>query len=287
MKQSGIILLLFLLGVPVVAQSNRLDSLLLDVLGDDKRIDRLLNPPSVYLYGAITCDTKTFYAGRELGDNMYTINGNAYLMHSRGFYIGASGAWYKGLDPAYNATVVTAGIMKALNKKKNLSFRASYSRYFYYKADSLSDNVLNNNLGVGLTLRNKWIGGRLSFNSLFGNEFGMNMSSDIFGNITLTRFGSSGKIFLAPELSLFFGSETIEYESEGSMIDPLDSSYTTTDKYGLLNTRIDLPICVYAGDFDIEFSYSVNIPATKENNAVYPMSSFFSVSIGYILPLKL
>jgi hypothetical protein len=286
MKQVIVQTLMLFCGLQVFAQSDRIDSLLLNVLGDDKEISRLLDPPGFYLYSGATCDNKTFYAGRELGDDMYTINGSMYLMHSRGYYIGASGAWYTDLDPAYNATVLSAGIIKPLNKKKNLSLRASYSRYFFNSADSVSDNDINSNIGVGLTLRNRWIGGRLSFNALFGEQFGMNFSPEVFSNITIARFGISGKLFLAPGVSLFVGSETIEYESGGSSIDPSDISYITTDKYGLLNTQIYLPVCAYAGDFDFEFGYSVNFPTTMDTSQSYPISSFLSFSVGYLLPLN-
>jgi len=278
--------LMLFCGLQVSAQSDRIDSLLLNVLGDDKDISRLLDPPSFYLYSGAICDSKTFYAGRELGDNMYTINGSTYLMHSRGYYIGASGSWYPDLNPAYNATVLSAGIIKPLNKAKSLIFRASYSRYFFNDSDSVSDSDIKNNIGIGLTLRNKWIGGRLSLNTLFGKEFGMNLSPEIFSNITIARFGTSGKLFLAPEVSLFIGSETIEYESTGSSVDPSVTSYTTTDKYGLLNTQIYLPVSVYMGDFDFEFGYSVNIPTTMDTSQSYPISSFLSFSIGYLLPLN-
>lgn len=286
MKRVIVQTLMLFCGLQVFAQSDRIDSLLLNVLGDDKEISRLLDPPAFYLYSGAICDNKTFYAGRELGDDMYTINGSMYLMHSRGYYIGASGAWYPDLNPAYNATVLSAGLIKPLNKKKNLSLRASYSRYFFNSADSVSDNDINNNIGVGLTLRNKWIGGRLSFNALFGDEFGMNFSPVVFSNITIARFGISGKLFMAPEVSLFVGSETIEYASTGSSVDPSGTSYTTTDKYGILNTQIYLPVCVYAGDFDFEFGYSVNFPTTMDTSQSYPISSFLSFSVGYLLPLN-
>ena len=286
MKRFFLQILILSCGFKSYAQPDRIDSLLLNVLGDDKDIIRLLDPPSFYLYNGALCDSKTFYAGRESGDNLYTINGSTYLMHSRGYYIGASGAWYPKLNPSYNATVLSAGIIKPLNKKKSLSFRASYSRYFFNNTDSLSDNVLNNNIGVGLTLRNKWIGGRLSFNALFGSEYGINLSPEVFSNITIARLGTSGKLFLAPEVSLFIGSETIEYESSVSSIDPSGTSYTTTDKYGLLNTRIYLPVCVYVGDFDFELGYSFNIPTTQDKSVTYPVSSFLSFSVGYLLPLN-
>jgi hypothetical protein len=286
MKQSGIILLMLLCTAPVVAQAEKLDSLLTDVLGDDKKLYRLLNPSSVYIYSGIAYDNKTLYAGRELGDNMHTVNGNVYIVHSRGFYIGASGTWYSGLDPAYNATVLSAGIIKPLNKSRNMSLRASYSRFIFSSTDSVTNSFLNNNLGVGLTMRNKYIGGRLTFNALFGKDLGMNFEPALFGNVILAMFGTFNKIFLAPEISAFFGSETIEYESSGSAIDPQSLSYSTTDKYGLLNTKVTLPICIYLGNFDVELSYSINIPTTRAYSVSNPVSTYFSLSIGFLLPLN-
>jgi len=288
MKRAAIEILLLLWGLPALSQYDRIDSLLLDVFGNDKALNHLFDQPSAnsYIYSGINCDSKTFYAGRELGDNMYSINGNLYMFHSSGLYFGASGSWYSDLDPGYNFTVVTAGIRKPLNQKKNLSFRASYSRYLLNSADSVTENVSKNNLGAGLLIRNNWIGGYLSFNALFGKEFRMNLSPAIFSNITLARFGKYGKIMLSPEISLFIGAETIVNESGNSIIDPLSSSYTITEKYGLLNTQAYLPVCVYAGSFSFEFGCSVNIPMTQDNTIRYPVNSFFSFSVGYLLPLK-
>jgi len=288
MKRGTILIMLLLWGFPALSQYDRIDSLLLDMFGNDKALNHLFDQPSAssYIYSGINCDSKTFYAGRELGDNMYSLNGNLYMFHSGGLYFGASGSWYSDLDPGYNSTLVTAGMRKPLNKKKNLSFRASYSRFFFNTADSATEIVFNNNLGAGLLLRNNFIGGRLSFNLLFGKEIGMNLTPSIFSNITLVRFGGFGKFFLAPELSLFIGSETIEYENGSSIIDPLDSPSSVTKKYGLLNTQVYIPVSVYAGNFDIEFGYSVNFPMAQDKIFTYPVSSFFSFSIGYLLPLN-
>ncbi len=288
MRSVSIFILLMTSGLSVWSQTDMLDSLLNDVFGDDKEMMQLLNPPSVYyyLYGSVAGDSKTYYAGRELGDNIYNMNGNLYFFHSKGFFIGASGTWYSQLDPGYNTTIISAGINKPLNRKKSLNFRASYSRYFYNNADPEVENVFNNNLGTGISLRNKWLGGRLSFNFLFGKDFGMNFMPSIYSHITVARFGDDNTIQLSPELSVFIGSETVEYENTSQMGNPPQESPTTEDTYGLLNTQVYFPVCVYLGDFDLELGYSVNIPTTQDEISTYPVSSFFSLSIGYFLPLN-
>ena len=283
MKKLFTIIILLMAVVKASSQADRLDSLLIDVLGNDKQLMRLIDPPAAYfyIYGGVNGDSKTFYAGRELGDNMITANGSIYLFHSKGFFAGASGMWQSQTVPGYSATIATAGTSLSLNKKKSIRFRTAYSRYFYNFTDSLENNTFKNNINTGLSLRNHWIGARLSMNVLFGEDFGINVTPEIFSYITIARFGKYNKIQLAPELSAFIGSETVELKKSGSQTD-----IQTEDVYSLLNTQLYLPVCLYLGDFDLELGYSVNIPATQDENTNYPVTSFFSFSLGYLIPLN-
>ncbi len=291
MKPAVVLSILILFGSNAWSQTDRLDSLLYDVLGNDREMKKLLNPPSsyCYLYGGFAGDSKTLYAGREIGEDIYALNGSLYFLHSKGFYLGASGSWYSQSDPGYKNTIATAGYLKSLNKKNTLIFRASYNRYFFNDEDTSASYAFKNNVGTSLSLRNKWIGGRLSFNFLFGETFGMNATPSVFSRITLLRFGALNKIQLEPEISLFIGSESVEYTTAGSLSGHMSGSQqelTAQDVYGLLNTQFYLPVCIYLGDFDIELGYSLNIPHTQNQNSSYPVSSFFTISLGYMLPLN-
>lgn len=273
------------------SQTDSLDSLLLEVMGDDKEIMRLINPPTsyCYLYGGIGGDSKSHYAGREIGDDMYNVNGNIFFFHSKGYFIGASGTWYSQTDPGYSNTIFTAGFSKSINQKKSLFLRASYSRYLYHNSNPDTVNAFTNNLAAGITLRNKWIGGRLSFNFLFGTDYGINLRPEIFLRIPVLRFGKYNKIQMEPDLSFFVGSETVEYENAGNLNNNLPDSQSSTSTeivYGLLNTQFYLPACIYVGDFDIELGYSVNIPRSQDQSIDYPVSSFFTVSLGYLIALN-
>ncbi len=291
MKRVTIYIVLMICVFPAFSQTDRLDSLLADVLGDDKEMMKFLAPPPTfcYLYSGIAGNNKTFYAGREIGEDMYIMNGSIYFFHSTGFFIGTTGSWYSQLNPGYSNTIVTAGFYKALNPKKNLTFRASYNRYFYNTTDDETANLFRNNLGTGLTFRSKGIGGRISFNFLFGQDFGMNITPNIFARITIARFGTYNRIRVEPEFSMFIGSEIVEYISAGNLTGQQSDSQissATKDVYGLLNTQLYLPFVIYAGDFDIELGYAVNIPKSKDEYTTWPVSSFFSVSLGYLLPLN-
>jgi len=291
MRPVAVYILMLMCGFRAFSQTDRLDSLLNEVMGDDKEMMRLINPPLsyCYLYSGIMSDSKTFYAGREIGDNMYSISGSIYFFHSKGFYIGTSGSWHSQLDPGYSNTILSAGFYTALNQKKSIHLRASYNRYFYNSGDAETNNVFNNNVGTSISLRNSWIGSRLSFNFLFGQDFGMNFTPNIFSRILIASFGKYNKIRIEPEGSLFFGSEYVEYtvtDNLNSQQSGTQSSFMTNDGYGLLNTQFYLPVCIYLGDFDIELGYSVNIPNSQDKSIEYPVSSFFSISLGYLLPLN-
>ena len=282
--------ILLLTGIlPAFSQTDALDSLLLEIMGNDREIMRLINPPTsyCYLYGGIGGENKSYYAGREIGDDMYNMNGNIFFFHSKGFFIGASGSWYSQTEPGYTNTILTTGFGNSINKKKSLSLRASYSRYFYHNSDPDTITPFTNNLAGSISLRNKWIGGRLAVNFLFGTDFGINLRPVFFSRIPVFRFGMFNKIQLEPEVSVFIGSESVEYDIAGNLSGMQGSQSSTIENvYGLLNTQILIPVCFYLGDFDLELSYSLNIPVSSEENVQYPVSSSFSFSVGYLLPLN-
>ncbi|UCH13165.1 MAG: hypothetical protein JSV22_08605 [Bacteroidales bacterium] len=291
MRPVAVYILMLICGLRGFSQTDRLDSLLNEIFYDDREMIRFINAPSsyCYLYSGIMGDSKTFYAGREIGDKMYSVNGSVYFLHSKGFYIGTSGLWYSQLDPGYSTTIVTTGFFKSLNPKKSITLRTSYSRYFYNSGDYETSNAFSNNLGISISFRKSWIGTRHSFNFLFGQDFGMNFTPNIFLRIPVARFGKNSRIRIEPEAYLFFGSEYVEYtvtDNLNSQQSAPQSSLTTNNDYGLLNTQFYLPVCIYLGDFDIELGCSVNIPNSQDKSIDYPVSSFFSISLGYLLPLN-
>ncbi|MFO7657007.1 MAG: hypothetical protein R6W78_08060 [Bacteroidales bacterium] len=80
-----------------------------------------------------------------------------------------------------------------------------------------------------------------------------------------------------PEYSLV---ENLSSQQSGS------SATRIKEVYGLLNTQFYLPLCIYLGDFDIELGYSLNIPRSQDAGISYPVGSFFSFSLGYLLPIN-
>jgi hypothetical protein len=267
----------------VFAQGDRIDSLLNDLIYSDS--DPLMMPEKPvkfdFIFTGANFNSSTFYAGREVSSNMYNISGHIFYYSSTGLFAGVSGIWFDELTPSYSTTTLSAGFSKAIDKSKLLTFRTSYSRFLYYSTDTASVYPYKNNFSLGLTFRKKWVGARVSANLLFGDEYRVNISSGIYSRFTIAKFGKYNKIYSAPDLSVFFGPETVETSKSNNS----ETTNNLKDVYSLLNTQLYIPIGISVGDFDLELSYSVNFPTTQDINTTYPVSSFYSISIGYLFPI--
>jgi hypothetical protein len=291
MKKIIFLILIGFTSLPLWSKTDSIDSLLADILDDEQDItDELYKIPVLhFLYMGTMLNNRTFYAGREIGENMVNLNGSIFYFNSWGLFIGASGTWFSQLDPGYNSTITAAGIIKSTGKKTRVTFRAAYSRYFYNPPDPAMNYSLKNNLGTGLTVRNKWIGARASMNLKFGENIGINASSAMFSSITIMRIEKFNKIVLKPEISFFLGSETIEYENLlkiSSQLTDSQPSIVTEEAYGLLNIQFYIPICLIMNNFELEIGYSVNVPFTKVPDTSYPSNTFISATLGYMVPLN-
>lgn len=272
-------------GIPTFAQTDKIDSLLNDLIYNDS--DPLIMPEKPvkfdFLYTGANYNSNTFYAGREIGSNMLNVSGNLFYYSSTGLFIGASGSWYNQLTPGYSNTTLSTGFSKAIDKKKLFTFRTSYSRFIYYKPDTASNYPYNNNFNLGLSFRKNRIGMRVAGNLLFGDEYKINLSTAIYSRFTLIKLGKYNKIYTAPEVSAFLGSETVSTTKTNSQ--NTDQTTNLKDVFSLLNTQLYVPLGLSIGNFDFEFSYSVNLPTTQDVNISYPLNTFYSVSIGYMLPI--
>jgi hypothetical protein len=290
MKNLLYLLLTGLVNISAWSQTDRIDSLLADLLDDyqDKPIMPASIPEFHYLYTGAMYNNRTFYAGREIGENMYNLSGNIYYFNSSGFYLGASGTWLSQLDPRYYSTIATAGILKSTGNKTRFIYRAAYSRYFYYQSDPSTDYSFKNNLGTGLTIRNKWIGGKVTLNLMFDEGIGVNVSSTLFSSFTIFQINKISKVAFEPEAYLFLGSETIGYEPDinSQLIDSQTSTNTMDEVFGLLNIQLYVPVRLSLNNFELELGIAVNKPLTQEQNISYPLNTCISVSFGYLLPLN-
>ncbi len=279
-----LIIIILMSGISAFGQTDRIDSLLNDLIYNDSDPLEMPEKPVKFdfFYAGLNYNSNSYYAGREIGNDMSNLSGNLFYYHASGIFVGAFGCWYDEIEPSYTNTVISAGYSKILDKKKRFTFRTSYSRYFYNQSDSDSYSY-KNNINLGMSFRKKWIGGKIGTNILFGEESKINLSAAIYSRINIYKFSKYNKIYAAPEISVLCSKETVSTTKTSSQ-NP-DDSTDYDDLFGLLNTQIYIPAGISVGNFDFEFSYSINLPNTRDVNISYPVTSFYSISFGYMLPI--
>ena len=290
----SVILFIVPFSINLSAQDDKIDSILDSMFfGTDDEILLMLaemNKNHHFVYSRFGYDSKTVYAGREIGTDQYNVSGQLYYLNSLGFSLGVSGAWYSQMDPSYRSTIVSAGYSRGLKKIKNLRYRISYSRYFYNTYYSIYEPVFNSSASAGLTIKMGSVGTRFDYSLLMGNDFGSQVSSDIYCDLSLFKVGKKLEISVLPEISFYFGSETVENERI-SYLASMDGStmvtdYSYEDRFGLMNTQLILPLEISIGDFDIEISYSYNINRSIDPDYTFDNVSMFSISAGYFFVLN-
>lgn len=276
------------------AQEDKIDALLDSMFfsTDDEILLMLadMNRNHNFIYAGMGYDSKTTYAGREIGTDQYNLTGQLFYLNSIGLHLGVSGAWYSQMDPSYRTTILSAGYSNGLGKKKVLRYRASYNRYFYNSDTSDFEAVYTGSANAGITLKAGPVGARINYSLLMGKEYGSQASADVFGNFTLFKIGRKTKFRLLPEISFYFGSEAVEYERNSHLEDGFQSpggeEYIFEDKFGLMNTQLSLPLEISIGDFDVEIAYIYNINRSLDPDYMFDNVPMISFSVGYFFMIN-
>ncbi len=271
-------------------REERLDSLLNLVLFNEDDLSYLFNLKKNYqfLYAITSYNSRTYFAGREIGKNQYNLSAQLFYLHSSGIHAGISGAWYSQLDPGYRTTVLSVGYSKGLKKLKFFRYRASCDYFLFNNNDPNFKPLYTGSLNTGITLKSKNTGTRGILSILLGQETGTQLTWDFYSNMNLIKLGRSDKIQLEPQVTLYFGSESVEYQLNEILIDPLtNTGYNNyyKDVFGLLNVQLELPISVNYKGFNLEAAWMFNFPHTRNKNMTYPDNSSFRVALGYIFKL--
>lgn len=299
-EASILFLLLLLFSGNLEAQQNtditeslreaKLDSLLNNVIFDDDNLGYLfgLKKNFQFLYWRSNFNSRTFFAGREIGDQQYSFSGQLFYLHSIGFYAGIAGSWYSQLDPGYRTTILTGGYSNSFNKLKFFRYRISYDYFLYNNDDPDFDPLYFSGVNTGITLKSKSLGTRFDSYFLLGDEVSTTLSWDFYGYLNVLRIGLYDKIRLEPEVSFYFGSELVEYQLNEVLVDPVTNEEYTSyyqDSFGLMNIQLQLPLSIKYKNFDFEAAWIYNIPQTMDEGLNYPETSSFRFSIGYIFSL--
>ena len=259
---------------------------------DDDYLMEMIKDLNKYqvIYASMDFNNKTYFLGRDLGLDQYSITTQLIYQNSNGIYAGITGNYYDKFDPKWDLTVLTAGYGIDFGKKDNFRAELGYSRYIF--SDMTSNDFENSIDGrVYISTNDNAFGSAINTSYLFGEKKGFQSSLSLFGDIKLFDINAKtgSKITLNPDLSFLFGSENIDTSRIDNLgidfqfIDRIVSSFETFD---LRNIQLQIPVVFELRNFQAELGYNINFPKQLEFEKSLDNTSFFNIGLTYIFHLK-
>ena len=272
----------------LMAQEEKLDSLLEVILFEDEEMTSLLTGKSNYqfLYVRTHFENRSYFSGRDIGIEQQNYSAQMHYFHSAGINAGVGSIWYSQFEPRLYATTLMLGYSGKFGKSNDYRYRTSYNRYFFSRMDSVDTHAFNNSFAVGATIDKGRIGTRLDLALLTGEETAGQVSWDLFTDITLIKLGTYDQVKIEPEVSFFLGKEIVAYYELGGPAQNQEYIQVEDSKFGLLNMAVRIPLTIDYKNLDLEFGYNINFPNSMLTEDKLPVTTYFNISLGYIFSLN-
>lgn len=252
---------------------------------DEQTINELMEAFNNYqmLYVSLNYNSNSYFAGRDIGFNQFNLVPQIAYLHSSGIFGSISANYYEKFDPKIDVTTLTAGYGKNFGKHKNFRYSGYYSKYFYANNE---DNFLDNAVVVSLNAKslNKKNGTSFSVGYLFGNKDAIQLTSSSFATIKVYK-SNKLSVDIKPQISITAGKQTIELSRISIEQGFPQILFYSDNIFDLINTQLNFPVQFSVDSFDFELGYYVNFPKAIGNETDLKNTSFFNISVGYLISL--
>ena len=272
----------------------QLDSLLDEIVFEDSDlVDALISKEDYkynFFYLNSSYDGQSTFAGRDLGLNQFNITSQLMYFNSSGFNARIYGIWYSELEPHYNVTGLSIGYSFYPSDNKKWRLRAAYDRYFFADNGSEETSNLSNSLTAGVSYKlTKNINTSLNSSFLIGNGSVPQLSWSTYGNFKLYKKSYNKYVSFRPSISMLMTSES--YVTQFEQFTRRFGTVLVEEEersFGLMSTRISLPISLNIKDWDFEIGYNYILPSSPlglEDSGLNNVS-YISFSIGKLINIK-
>jgi len=231
-----------------------------------------------FVYTNISINSNTYFSGRDSGIDQFSFIPQITYNHSSGINVSISGMYYEKFIPNWDFTTISLGYYNTIGTKKLLHFNTGYTRYFYQDGWDVFSNSLDASIGIRNKKRN--LGTSLSATYLFGTDQSFQlMSNTFFKQALFSRKKYSIK--LKPQVSFLIAQQTIALEQLNAQGDMSELVYH--EIFNLLNTQIRIPLTITSKSWDASIGYIINIPSAVATETNLNPTSYFNISIGYLI----
>lgn len=267
------------------AKNKEIDEIIDNLFNEEEIIDELIKSLSSfnYLYVSSSYSSSTYFSGRDIQVDQYNLKPQISYVDSKGFFASLSGVYYSGFIPNWDVTIASLGFGKYFDKKKQFKYSTSYSKYFY---NNEIDNLYTNAFTAGLGYRtdSKFFGTQISGTFLFGKDQSYQFTSSSYFVFNLLKSKKSS-IKFRPQVNVTAGEQTIELATIRFQNGVPIRDFTQNNVFDLINTQLNFPIEININSFDMELGYTINFPTAIGTETDLKSTSYFNLSIGYLLSL--
>ena len=205
--------------------------------------------------------------GRPFAFGNYGLSGGLTYLHKSGLFGDLSSYYSNQYKPSLFLTTTTVGYL--FNAKKNLSFAAEYSHYFYNLTDT-AYVAYTNSTGLTGFYNKKFLNLRLDYALYFGSKTGHRLNPSIGLNFRKNNFLGSSRLLFYPMISVLLGIETV-YAYKAYTTNRLEIIYRIRhglplfyeqkkNVAGIMNYGLTLPLSITLKSWILAISYTYNIP---------------------------
>jgi hypothetical protein len=269
---------------------NDIDDIVDELLMEESFNDLLVSITNFhFLYVSVNYNSDTYFSGRDIDVNQFNVTPQITYMHSKGYYASISSIIYSEFEPHWDVTIGTVGYSKNFGNKKIYSFYGSFSGYLY--SNNNVDGLYKGTANAGLSIQNKkrTLGTQISGTYYFGGESTYQIIARTYGKLNLLKTKKHDLKF-RPQVNFITGTQLVdigqplqkEISTKESQAEDIN---LTSNKYTLIYTQVNFPLQYSFNSFDFEAGYNVNFPSALESEVDLKNTSFFNLSISYLIDL--
>jgi hypothetical protein len=272
------------------AKINEVDEIVDDLLMEESFNEMLVSLTNFkFLYITINYNSDTYFSGRATDVDQFNLTPQITYMHSKGFYASLSGIIYSEFEPHWDVTIGTVGYGNNFGKDKIFRYYGSLSGYLYSNNDIEGLYSGTVSAGVGIQNKKRTIGTYLSGTYYLGGESTYQIISRTYASFNLIK-NKKHLLKLRPQLSFITGTQLVdiaaplqkELDTKEIQADPIN---LTSNIYTLIYTQLNVPLQYSIKSFDFEAGFNVNFPSAFEDETDLKNTTFFNLSISYLIDL--
>ena len=229
---------------------------------------------SGFLYASISYDDQAYFSGRDFDVDQYGIAPSLTYLNSQSVYVFAGGSYYSALEPAWDMFVLGAGRFWSIGTQKKWTVSAGYTHAFI---NDNGEKLNKHRLSSIVSLKQQPFQLSLIGGLLFGADPSYYLYASASFDTTIAKIDNI-ELRFEPSFDMLFSQQSIVEQVSFF-------KFAESTVFDRINSQLELPLVFDNDNLDLTLSYTINFPNNIFTDEDLSSSGFFSLSLGWLIPL--